>query len=165
MPETLGQTIAGFLGETTPRPPPDDARRPNVVEATPYNDNNDTLSLQTTNVVQGLTELHQSLAEPESEPLPTWNMESQSTASSIISMDAKNPSGTTHIDAQWSEEARTISSRREGTPAPINTPQALGGDLTGVGSQYDIANRSTSAILANDPDKSRKCIAISGGSY
>ncbi|KAH6876749.1 hypothetical protein B0T10DRAFT_497633 [Thelonectria olida] len=160
MSDPLKQTMAGFLGQTVSRPTTEYAYPYDAVESTPSNDSPP--EFPATNVVQGLVERHQSSPEPE--PKHTWIVGSHSASSSILSVDAENHTGNTQDHHQWPDRLNGCATLMKSvatwdpedslTLEETSLPE-LGGDLTGVGSQYDVTRKPASQLLVatNGSDK------------
>ncbi|KAF4454524.1 hypothetical protein FALBO_15812 [Fusarium albosuccineum] len=150
MADAFKEKMAGLLGDVSSRES-DDASR--LIQSTPTPTQSSDDNYQATNVVHGLAGLHQSFGEKR--PSRTWNLEPQSTESSTPSRDADADNGTRKVQStrqSYSDRFKgyTMSLRKRVTSAPVQAP-ALG-DLAGVGSQYDAANRSASALFSDADD-------------
>ncbi|KAF4987348.1 hypothetical protein FDECE_15469 [Fusarium decemcellulare] len=151
MADAFKEKMAGLLGDVSSRES-DDASRLIASTPTPTQSSDD--NYHATNVAQGLAGVHQSFGEKR--PSRTWNLEPHSTESSTPSRDTDADNGMRKVQStrqSYSDRFKgyTMSLRKRVTSAPVQAP-ALG-DLVGVGSQYDAANRSASALFS-DADES-----------
>ncbi|KAJ3544755.1 hypothetical protein NM208_g2893 [Fusarium decemcellulare] len=150
MADAFREKMAGLLGDVSSRPSDDTSR---LIESTPTPTQNSDDVYQATNVAHGLAGVHQSFSEKRQSR--TWNLEPQSTESSTPSRDADADNGMRKVQSarqSYSDRFKgyTMSLRKRVTSAPVQAP-ALG-DLAGVGSQYDAANRSASALFSDATD-------------